>query len=349
MKADTVSTLSGQEIMRTAMARNQTRMADTLKEFSTGRHADIGRTLGVKTGAVLDMRHVIGDLTALTSTNGVVAGRLDSAQSALEGVRKLATGFMETAISVRQSGAQPTLLASDAKSRIGSMLDMLSVTSDGAYVFSGTNSSVAPLDNYLAEPPGPARSAVIAAFTTEFGFPPDDPQVSTITPAQFTAYLDGPFAALFDEPSWSATFSSATDGVMRDRISSSETIDSSASVNDSGIRKLFYAMSLAIDGGAENMNADTRAVLSTRLVETTNSAVYDIVRQQSEIGIGQERLTQANERISIEQQALERRVSGAEEVDPYEVAERLGLMMSRIEASYSVTARLQKLSLMNYL
>jgi flagellar hook-associated protein 3 FlgL len=229
------------------------------------------------------------------------------------------------------------------------MLDMLSATSNGAYVFSGTNSSVAPLDNYLAEPPGPARSAVIAAFTTEFGFPPDDPQVSTITPAQFTAYLDGPFAALFDDPSWGATFSSATDGVMRDRISNSEEIDSSASANDSGIRKLFYAMSLAIDGGAENMSADTRAVLSTRLVETTNSAVYDIVRQQSEIGMGQERLTQANERISIEKQALERRVSGAEEVDPYEVAERLGLMMSRIEASYSVTARLQQLSLMNYL
>ena len=349
MKADAVSTLSGQEIMRTAMARNQTRMADTLKEFSTGRHADVGRTLGSKTGAVLDMRNLISDLTSLTSTNGIVSGRLDGAQSALDGVRKLATNFIDTAISVRQSGAEPALLAADAKSRLGSMFQMLSVTSNGTYVFSGTNSAVAPLDDYLAEPAGPGRSAVIAAFTTEFGFPPDDPQVSTITPAQFTAYLDGPFAALFEDPSWGTTFSTATDGVMRDRISNSEEIDSSASANDSGIRKLFYAMSLAIDGGAENMSADTRAVLSTRLVETTNSAVYDIVRQQSEIGMGQERLTQANERISIEQQALERRVSGAEEVDPYEVAERLGMMMSRIEASYSVTARLQKLSLMNYL
>jgi flagellar hook-associated protein 3 FlgL len=108
-------------------------------------------------------------------------------------------------------------------------------------------------------------------------------------------------------------------------------------------------MTLAIDGGAENMSADTRAVLTTRLVETGNAAVYDIVRQQSEVGMAQERLTQANERISIETDALKRRVSGAEEVDPYVVAERLGLLMSRIEASYSVTSRLQQLSLMNYL
>ena len=349
MKADTVSTLAGLEIMRTAMARNQTRMSQTLQEFSTGRHADVGRTLGSRTGAVLDMRHVMGDLTALTGTNAIVSSRLEDAQAALNGVRQLAAGFIDTAISVRQSGSEPALLAADAKSRIGSVFDMLSVTSNGTYIFSGTNSSVAPLDNYLAEPPGPGRSAVIAAFTTEFGFPPDDPQVSTITPAQFTAYLDGPFAALFEDPAWTATFSSATDGVMRDRISHSEEIDSSASVNESGIRKLYFAMALAIDGGVENMSADTRAVLSTRLVESSNAAVYDIVRQQSELGMAQERLTQANERISIETQALERRISGAEEVDPYEVAERLGLLMSRIEASYSVTARLQKLSLMNYL
>jgi flagellar hook-associated protein 3 FlgL len=342
MKADTVSTLSGHEIMRTALARNQTRLADTLKEFSTGRHADVGRTLGTRLGAVLDMRHVMCDLTALTSTNAIVGGRLESAQSALEGIRKLASGLIDTAISVRQSGAEPTLLAADAKSRWGSVFDMLSVTSDGVYVFSGTNSSAAPVDNYLSEPPGPARTAVIAAFTTEFGFPPDDPQV-------YQAYLDGPFAALFEDPAWGATFSSATDGVMRDRISLGEEINSSVSVNDAGMRKLFMAMALAIDGGAEQMSADTRQVLSTRIVESANSAVYDIVRQQSEIGMGQERLTQANERISLEKQALQRRVSTAEEVDAYEVAERLGLLMSRIEASYSVTARIQKLSLLNYL
>jgi flagellar hook-associated protein 3 FlgL len=349
MKADTVSTLAGHEIMRTAMARNQTRMSQTLLEFSSGRHADVGRTLGTGVAAVLDMRHIMGDLTALTGTNAIVSSRLENAQSALNGVRQLATGFIDTAISVRQSGADPALLAADAKSRMGSIFDMLSVTSNGTYIFSGTNSSVTPLDDYLAEPPGPARSAVIAAFTSEFGFPPDDPQVSTITPAQLEAYLDGPFATLFEDPEWGTTFSSATDGVMRDRISHTEEIDSSVSANEAGIRKLFYAMALAIDGGAEKMSADTRAVLSTRIIESSNAAVYDIVREQSEIGMAQERLTQANERIAIETQALERRVSRAEEVDPYEVAERLGLLMSRIEASYSVTARLQQLSLMNYL
>jgi flagellar hook-associated protein 3 FlgL len=349
MKSDTISTLSSREIMRVAMTRNQARLSQTLHEFSTGRHADVGRALGSRIAAVLDMRHALGDLTALAGTNAIVSSRLENAQAALSGVRQLAAGFIDIAISVRQSGAQPTLLATDAKSRLGSTLDMLSVTSNGTYIFSGTNSSVPPLDNYLAEQPGPARSAVIAAFTTEFGFPPDDPQVSTIIPAQLDAYLDGPFAALFDDPAWGANFSNATDEVMRNRISLGEEIETSATANEAGIRQLFHALAMAIDTGVGGMNAETRSTLSNHLVEAGNAAVYGIVRQESALGIAQERLTQATERIAIGKQALERRISGAEDVDPYEVAERLGLLMSRIEASYSITARLQQLSLTNYL
>ena len=131
---------------------------------------------------------------------------------------------------------------------------------------------------------------------------------------------------------------------MRDRISRGAEVDSSATVNDWVSANSCPPWRWPSTAAQRTSSADTRAVLSTRLVEASNSAVYDIVRQQSEIGMSQERLTQANERISIETQALERRVSAAEEVDPYEVAQQLSLLMTRMEASYSVTSRLQKFS-----
>jgi hypothetical protein len=67
------------------------------------------------------MRHIMGDLTALTGTNAIVSGRLEDAQTVLNGERQHATGFIDTAISVRQSAAETALLAADAKSRIGSI------------------------------------------------------------------------------------------------------------------------------------------------------------------------------------------------------------------------------------
>ena len=349
MKADTISSLAGREILRTAMARNQTSLADALKEFSTGRHADVGRTLGGRVGGVIDMRHIVGGLTGLTSTNAIVEQRLGHVQSSLTAMRDLAADFGESALSVHKTGADRGLLVADAKARMGTLVDVLGTSSNGVYTFSGINISQPPMDDYLAEPPGAARTAVIAAFTTEFGFPPDDPLASTITPAQMTAYLDGPFAALFEEPQWSATFSHATDEVMRDRISHREEIDSSATVNDQGIRNLFLALTLSIDGGAEHLSSDTFEVVANRIVQASGEGGYDIVATQSRLGVAQERLAQANERIAIEKQTLEGRIGAMEGVDVYEVADRLSLLMTRIESSYSVTARMQQLTLLNYI
>lgn len=349
MKADTISSLVGREILRSANARSQTSLADTLKEFSTGRAADVGKTLGSRVGSVLDMRHIVGDLTGLTATNGVVRQRIDHIQSSLAAMRDVGASFSESVLSIHKTGSDRSLLVADAKARMGTLTDVLTISTNGVFAFSGLNVSTPPVEDYLSEPPSAARTAVIAAFTAEFGFPPDDPQASTITPAQMTAYIDGPFADLFEEPQWSTNFSQATDEVMRDRISQREEIDTSATANDRGIRQLYFSLTLAIDGGAEHLSAETYEVVAGRIATSASESGYNIVSSQSRLGVAEERLAQANERIAIGQKTLEARIGTMEGVDSYEVADRLSLLMTRIESSYAVTARMQQLSLLNYL
>jgi len=349
MKADTISTLVGRDILRTAMARNQTTLADTLKEFSTGRLADVGKTLGGRVGGVLDMRQILGDLAGMENTNAVVEQRLKFMQSAYVAVRDLGQNFSESTLSIHKAGSDRGLLIADAKARMGTLTDVLRTSTNGVYAFSGLNISEPPVENYLSTPQSTARAAVIATFTSAFGFPPDDPQAVTITPAQMEAYIDGPFADLFEEPQWSANFSTATDEVMSDRISHHEEIDTSATANDRGIRQLFFSLTLAIDGGAEHLRADTYEVLAGRIANSASESGHNIVSSQSKMGVVEERLAQANERIGIEKNALEGRVGEMEGVDAYKVADRLSLLMTRIESSYAVTARMQQLSLLNYL
>lgn len=349
MKADTISTLVSREIMRAANARNQTSLADTLKEFSTGRLADVGKTLGGRIGAVLDLRHIVGDLGGLENTNAVVEQRMKFLQSSFGAMRDMGQTFSESTLGIYKAGGDRGLLVVDAKSRMETLSDVLRTSTNGTYAFSGLNISVPPVDDYLSEPPSPARTAVISTFTAAFGFPPDDPQVVTITPAQMTAYMDGPFAALFEEPQWSANFSYATDEVMRDRISHHEEINTSATANDRGIRQLYFALTLAIDGGIENLNAETFGVVAARIANTSSEGGYNVVATQARVGVAQERLAQANERIALEKGALETRIGELEGVDAYKVADRLSLLMTRIESSYAVTARMQQLTLLNYL
>lgn len=349
MKADTISSLVGRDILRSAMARNQTSLTEALKEQSSGRFADVGRSLGSRVGGVLDMRGIVGSLKGLDSTNSVVKQRMEHMQSTLGNLRDVGAAFSESTIGVHKTGSDRSLLISDAKARMGTVTDLLTTSTNGVYAFSGLNISEPPIENYLSEPQSAARTAVIDAFTTAFGFPPDDPQVVDITPAEMEAYIDGPFAALFEEPSWSTNFSSATDEVMRDRISSREEIDTSSTANDRGIKQIFFALTLAIDGGAEKLSNDTFEVLATRIAAASNEGGHNIAATQARVGVGEERLAQANERITIEKSALETRIGELEGVDVFEVADRLSLLMTRIEASYQVTARMQQLTLMNYL
>jgi len=349
MKADTISSYVGREIQRSSMARNQRSLVDALKEFSTLRHADVGKALGGRVGGVLDMRGILGTLSGLSNTNSVVKQRMDHVQSSFAAMRDLGADFSEATLGVHKTGADRGLLISDAKARIATLTDVLRTSTNGVYAFSGLNVSVPPVENYLSDPPSAARAAVIATFEAEFGFPPDDPQAVTITPAEMEAYIDGPFSALFAEPEWSNNFSQATDEVMRDRISQHEEIDSSATVNDTGIRQLFFSLTLAIDGGAQHLRTDTFEVLATRIANTASEGGHNITATQARVGVVQERLAQANERIALEKKTLEQRVGELEGVDSFAAADRLSQLEARIEASYAITARMQQLTLLNYL
>jgi len=349
MKSTNISSLALFDASRATIARNQARLADTEVEASTGRYADVGRTLGVDMSRDLEMRNTLDDLTSLQNTNGVVSTRLSQTQTALSAIRDLADGFLQAVLASSQGSGDRGLLVADAKSRLGALADILATTSNGVYVFGGRNAAAAPVANYLAEPPGAARTSVIAAFTSAFGFAPDDPQAKAITAGQMKSYLDGNFAAEFMDPAWLLNFSSATDAVMSDRIAAGETIDSSVSANAVGIRKLVLALVAAVDGGTENLNAAAFSKLTSQLIQMSGEAGADIAGTQSNLGIAQERLAKASERISLQQNFLERRIGEAESVDAAKAAMYLSTITSQREAYYAVTARLQKLSLLNYL
>ena len=349
MKAEFVSTLVHREISRSVIARTQEQLAAAQREVSTGRHADIGKSLGAGVARLIDTRLLASDLDAQASANGIVETRLQETQSALSGMVDLAQGFFDLLLSSSQTGSDRALLVEEAKSRLAALEGLLSTTSNGAHIFSGINSAVAPMESYLAEPPGAARSSVQGAFLAEFGFAPDDPAVPGISAAQMEDYLSGSFALLFQDTSWKANFSTASDEPLRDRISKNETLATSVSANSSGIRELVQVLVAAVDSGTGALDAEAFQSLTRQLATVAGRAIHGLLRTQGEVGIAQERLAKASERTTIERTLLAEKIGLAEGVDAYGAAVRLTTLQTQIEASYAVTARVQQLSLLSYL
>lgn len=344
MRAIFPSSLAQTELMRLTIQRRQTELARAEIEASSGRHSDMGRALRVELASAFDMRTVGAELEALKQTGDSAAVRLGQTQSALGAIAELADGFFASLLTARQSGGDRGLLIDDARSRLASLTQLLGASSDGIYLFSGQRSDVAPLGDYLKEPVASPRTVVQAAFSAAF-----PGSISDISPADMTAYLDTTFAGLFSDASWSSLFSSAHDSALVSRIGRNDVVETSVTANEPSIRAIYQALVATIDTGIDDLSADAFDAFADKVSALAGGGSSEIARLQSRVGIVQERLAKASERISYERSVIEQRVDKLEGVDAFEVAVRLNSTADALEASYAVTARLQGFSLLKYL
>jgi len=349
MASTTISSLALWDAARVSMSRTQNQVGIASQEVTTGRHYDVGIALGTDTSRAIDGRVIMADMNAITAMNGVVGERLSAMQASLTGMLGLARSLFAEAAQAGHAGVDRELFVQSARSKLETLQSLLSVTSNGSYAFSGTNSLTAPVADYLGDPPSAARSAVIGAFTAEFGIAPDDPAVANLTGDQLKNFWGGSYASLFETPAWQSAFSNATGDAITFRIGPAEYASYSTSANDAGVRNLYSALVAVIDAGTSEMSAEAFGALAGLVAGAAGSAAADIARSQGALGETQGRMTDANKRMETRLLALEKVVGGLEGVDQVEASTRLNSLTTQLQISYAVTARMFKLSLLDYI
>jgi len=318
------------------------------KEVTTGRHADVGLSLGYRTGETISLRQEHLRLQTITQTNSVATTRLDSAQGALKGLAETAQNFLGQLMAAANSNQAQAELQTQAKAALSTFADALNTTVDGASLFAGINADVRPVTDYNA--PGSANAQAVAnAFTSTFGFSQSDPAVANITAGDMQNFLDTTFAGLFDPSSWSGTWSAASDQNIRSRISSSEMIDTSVNANDDAFRQLASVFTMVADLGTSDLNADAFHTLVGKATDVMSKALDGLTTLQANLGVAQERISKANDRMSIQMDIMSTHIGALEGVDPTEASTRVTTLMTQIETAYAMTARINQLSIINFL
>lgn len=349
MAVSSISSLAMWDSARASISRIQNQLVSTGDEVTTGRHYDVGVTLGTDTSRSISARVGIEDIDTTTAMNGVLGERLTTMQSSFTAMREMADALFTEATQAGQSDADRELFVSNARSMLATLTSLLTTTSNGSYALSGTNSLNAPVSDYMAEPVSAARSTVIATFTGEFGVAPDDPAVAGITPDQLTTYWSGAFSTLFEDPDWQSVFSSASGSGVDVRIAPNEHVSYSASANDAGVRKLYAALVAVVDSGTADLNSDAFGALAGLVASTAGEASVALTRSQAAVGAVQSRVTGANERMAISRGILENVIGDLESVDQTEASTRLKNLTTQLQLSYAVTSQMFSLSLLDYL
>jgi flagellar hook-associated protein 3 FlgL len=102
--------------------------------------------------------------------------------------------------------------------------------------------------------------------------------------------------------------------------------------------------SLSID----SLGEQARQVVLNEAVALGGEAIGERINTQAAVGLNQNRLMDAEERLLVQQDIIKRRLGDLEGVDPAEAKVRFDMLSTEVEMSYSLTARLLQMSLLNY-
>jgi flagellar hook-associated protein 3 FlgL len=163
------------------------------------------------------------------------------------------------------------------------------------------------------------------------------------------SFLDNEFTNLFSSSNWSSTWSAASDKPVSSRISRSELVNTSATANDPAFRNVAEAFTMIAGLGFGALNTGTQQVIISKARDLTANAKGGLTLVQSSLGVTQQRITDASDQIDTQVNFLSKSIDNLEQVDPASVSTQLSQISTALQAAYSLTNKLNSLSILNYL
>ena len=341
-----ISTLNMSTLLRQAMASTQSQLAQAQTELASGQHADMGLALGAETGRDLLWHSELGGMQQMLDANKLAAVRAGLTQSSLSAIGDAANAFLSTLVGARNAQNGQELAKTAATQGLDQLTSLLNTAHDGQYIFGGTNSQQKPAADYAGSA---GQSAVAAAFQSAFGMAPSDAAVNGISASAMQIFLDGDFGTLFGPAQWKANWSAASDRPMLSRVDHGLQVQASSTANGEAFRKLTEAFTMVASLGEANLNQAAFETVVDKALAVTGQALLGIGNEQSRLGLAQNQLSAANDRITLRLTAVTGDVQSVESVDKYEAATRANALMTQLETSYTLTGRISQLSLLKYL
>lgn len=304
-------------------------------ELTSGKTSDVTRHLAGDFSNLADIKHRL----AILDSNAAAAtqGRIDSGvmQDALSRVQTEAQKAGEAAMAFTMSPGASLMssMAGDAKNAIGSILGALNVSVAGRSLFAGDEVGGAAItgpDDFLLAVRNAAAGATDAA--------------------SFMSAMDD----FFNDPAGgfqTSIFQGGTAARAGYPLGDGETVTLDLKANDPVFREVLknVAMAAILDDQGLALTRTDQKLITRAVGESLLTYQDQISAIRADLGFAEARIDRASSRISAEIAGLGMMRTDLLEVDPYETASRLEEVQARLEAIYTLTARMSRLNLVNFL
>ncbi|MBD8553448.1 flagellar hook-associated family protein [Rhizobium sp. CFBP 8762] len=347
MRTSLVSNVSIQNSMRLTVRDAQAGLLKASAEAATGRHADVGLALGALTSQSLNLNRDVDRLTAIKTANALSESQMKTTQDALTNLQTNATGASKDLIvfATSESSTDLTNLKKSMASALSSFVGSVNSYSQNEFIFGGINTGTPPIKENAIED---AKKAIQDLYKVEFTDKGKTDQ--SITSGEMATFITKVEKLFIGEGNkWADIVSNASDTNMSSRISTTEVVQTSTNANSDGMRRYVLGALLAHEMADKDISGAVRGTVNKAAQGYMSTSITDLISDGSTIGTSQERLTTANKSIDNQVKIYKTHLLTLEGVDPYEASTLVKTLKAQVDTSYTLTAMLQKLSLLNYL
>ncbi|MCC0031382.1 MAG: flagellar hook-associated family protein [Brucellaceae bacterium] len=346
MKISYVSTQATSNSLRQNIRQLQNDILRRQQEVSSGRLADYGRTLGTRSGELTGTKLTLDRLSTIIDTNALAGSRLEVTQHGIGQIRAYTEQLMTAMTAGMSQELGRAAVLETAKQTLLGIEDVINLGFNGQNVFGGINTDGKVTDGFANSP---AKAAFDTAFQTYFGFTKDDPAAGYIDATAMRDFLDTVVTPQFFGSDWSTNYSNATDNGIVSRITLTQMQVTSFSANEDGFRGAVMAAAIASELFDSAVGQAALVTVAEKAIELGGQANADLADVQGRAGVSQEQLSRASVRLEAQYSLLEERIAGLENIDQFEASTSLSGLLTQLEISFSLTTRIQQLSIMNYL
>lgn len=313
----------------------KTDLARLAQELASGQKSDLSTATSGDFSPIVGLERSLKANTSF-STSITEAGLFTAAiQTSLELVQT-SSSELGTSLLTASSSDNPLMIqvtTVDAKEKFEAVISAFNTQVAGRYAFSGTatdRAALADADTILT-----ALQSAIAPETTAVG-------VETAIDAWFDT-VGGGFESL--------GYTGSNNAMAPFRLSESDSVNVELTAADDSIRLVLkgFAMAALIGEGALTGSANERTALARTSGERLLSADSTLAVIRGEIGSGEARIENAAARNIAEKSSLQIVRSELTAVDPYRAATELEALKTQLETLYTLTVRMSRLTLGEYL
>ncbi len=330
-----ISDLSRNFAMRELNTNLNVSLLRLSEEVVSGRSSDTTVRLNAQFSFLSQIESDLIQTEARSNALIEVALLADSQQTALGRLVDTADNIFGTLAVARTDAGTLGLetLATEARGLLDTMVSAINANAGGRYSFSGTQVDAPPLvssDQLLAEL---ATALSGATSVSDLRLAADD----------FFNLPGGGFET--------NVYQGAAQSLSPINIGNGETISLDMRADDPAIRDLLKSVVLIAVADDPSLSLPQDALRSMVLdqgdaVLNARSGIIDL---RAQLGFSEERIDRSTTRLEAERSSLQLARNDLIGLDPFETASNLEAVRQQLETLYSVTARTQNLSLVNFL